>query len=147
MLRSSALVLLLTSCLFFLQNLHSAEKLLSLKCQNQHLAGSNADLAADLKREIRLQVLDNKSKAEIDDYLVTRYGEFVLYRPRFTAVTALLWIGPFVLLAGGIAGIVMMARRNARREANPDVKHANLEVSEQSSVNSAHLEQAKKLLQ
>jgi len=118
-----------------------------LKCQNQHLAGSNADLAADLKREIRLQVLDNKSKAEIDDYLVKRYGEFVLYRPRFTAVTALLWIGPFVLLATGIAGIVMMARRNARREAGLTAKQANLAATGGNSIDSAHLEQAKKLLQ
>jgi len=69
-----------------------------LKCQNQNLADSNADLAGDLRNEIREQVVAGNSRAEIDDYLVSRYGDFVLYKPRLKASTAILWFGPFVLL-------------------------------------------------
>jgi len=85
-----------------------------LKCQNQNLWDSNASLAGDLRREIREQIVAGNSKAEIDQFLVARYGEFVLYRPRFTAKTAILWIGPFVLLLIGLASLVLMARNKSR---------------------------------
>lgn len=70
-----------------------------LKCQNQNLAESRAGLAYDLKKQVYQQVLDGRNQQQIDDYLVSRYGEFVLYRPRFQASTWLLWLGPFALLA------------------------------------------------
>lgn len=88
-----------------------------LKCQNQNLADSNAGLAEDLRREIREQILAGKLKPDIDEYLVARYGEFVLYRPRFNAKTAILWVGPFVLGAAALASLFLMSsRRGARRK-------------------------------
>ena len=85
-----------------------------LKCQNQNLWDSNASLAGDLRREIRGQIVAGKDQNDIEEYLVARYGEFVLYRPRFTAKTALLWIGPFALLLIGLTSLVMMVRNKAR---------------------------------
>ncbi len=85
-----------------------------LKCQNQNLWDSNASLAGDLRREIREQILAGKEQADIDEYLVARYGEFVLYRPRFNAKTAVLWIGPFVLLLVGLGSLVLMVRSRAK---------------------------------
>lgn len=93
-----------------------------LKCQNQNLWDSNASLAGDLRREIRTQIIDGKTKAEIDGYLVARYGEFVLYRPRFSAKTAVLWIGPFVLLFIGLASIVFMVKRKAKESASRPIQ-------------------------
>lgn len=69
-----------------------------LKCQNQNLADSNAALAGDLRDEIRDQVQSGASRSEIDDYLVARYGDFVLYKPQLKASTLVLWFGPFLLL-------------------------------------------------
>lgn len=77
-----------------------------LKCQNQTIKDSNAFLAGDLRREIRRLLLEGKSDAEIFDYLVLRYGEFALYRPRASGKTLILWIAPFFLLLGG--GIIMV---------------------------------------
>jgi len=82
-----------------------------LKCQNQDLAGSNAALAGDLRREIRTRVIEGANDATIDTYLVSRYGEFVRYRPRFAGANLVLWIGPFVLLAIGLGVGWSMARR------------------------------------
>ena len=90
-----------------------------LKCQNQNLADSNAGLAIDLRREIYERVVAGEPKAAIDDYLVARYGEFVLYRPRLTAATAVLWIGPFVLLAIALFGAFLIVRRSGASAAAP----------------------------
>lgn len=76
-----------------------------LKCQNQTIKDSNAFLAGDLRREIRRLLLEGKSDAQIFDYLVLRYGEFALYRPRASGKTLILWLAPFFLLLGG--GFVM----------------------------------------
>ncbi|MEE9318877.1 MAG: cytochrome c-type biogenesis protein [Granulosicoccus sp.] len=94
-----------------------------LKCQNQNLASSNAGLADDLRQEIYIKVQAGDLQPAIDEYLVSRYGEFVLYRPRFNAVTALLWIGPFLLLALAIAAAVMYSRRNAAAVVKTDADH------------------------
>jgi cytochrome c-type biogenesis protein CcmH len=73
-------------------------------CQNQNIRDSNAFIAADLRREIRRLMAEGKSDAEVADFLVTRYGDFVLYRPRLAGKTLFLWIAPFFLiLLGGIA--------------------------------------------
>ena len=77
-----------------------------LKCQNQDLAGSNAALAGDLRRQIRQRIIDGDDDAAIDGYLVDRYGDFVRYRPRFAGANLVLWIGPFVLLLIAVPGIV-----------------------------------------
>jgi cytochrome c-type biogenesis protein CcmH len=79
-----------------------SQELRCLVCQNETLADSRADLAEDLRREIREQIKAGKSDQEIIDFLTARYGQFVLYRPRVTPTTYLLWFGPFVLLLGGL---------------------------------------------
>ena len=82
-----------------------------LVCQNQSIDDSNAPLARDLRLIVREKLVAGESEDAILAFLVARYGEFVLLKPRFTMATALLWLGPFlVLLAGGI-GIVLVARR------------------------------------
>src|SRR5438477_13040185 len=82
-----------------------------LVCQNQTLADSNAPLAEDLRREVRSLATSGKSDAEIKQYLVARYGDFVLYRPPLKSNTWLLWIGPFALLFGGGAIWYLIVRR------------------------------------
>ena len=69
-----------------------------LVCQNQSVAESNAELAKDLRREIKLQIQDGKSDTEIKRYLLDRYGEFILYEPAFTQKTLFLWFSPIILL-------------------------------------------------
>jgi cytochrome c-type biogenesis protein CcmH len=91
------------------------EKLRCLVCQNQSLADSNAELAGDLRKQVREQVAAGKTDDEIVAFLVQRYGDFVLYEPPFKATTALLWIGPFVLLLG--AGVVLLLTLRRRRDA------------------------------
>lgn len=84
-------------------------------CQNQSLADSNAQIAVDLRREVLELIRDGRSDGEIRDYLVQRYGEFVLYRPRVGAATWLLWFGPVVLLIGGAFVLFGLVRRRAPR--------------------------------
>ena len=74
-----------------------SEELRCLVCQNESLAGSRADLAVDLRREIRTLITDGKSDQDIMDFMVSRYGDFVRYRPPFKPVTWLLWLGPLLV--------------------------------------------------
>ena len=83
-----------------------------LVCQNQTLADSDAGLAVDLRRQVETMVAEGNSDAEIKDYLVERYGDFVLYKPRVQANTLALWIGPFVLLALGLGAWILVQRRS-----------------------------------
>jgi cytochrome c-type biogenesis protein CcmH len=92
-----------------------SQELRCLQCQNQTLADSPAGLAADLRREIRAQMKAGKSDQEIIAFLTQRYGDFILYRPRVTAATYLLWFGPFVLLLGGL--IVLFRYIKQRRDS------------------------------
>ena len=87
-----------------------------LVCQNQTIAESNAPLAQDLRRQVREQMEKGASDRDVIDYMVARYGDFVLYRPPFKATTVALWVGPFVLLA---LGALAAWRRVARRRAPP----------------------------
>jgi cytochrome c-type biogenesis protein CcmH len=80
-----------------------SKELRCLVCQNETLADSQADLAEDLRREIREQMQAGKSDQEIINFLTQRYGQFILYRPQVTPTTYLLWFGPFVLLLAGLA--------------------------------------------
>ena len=91
-----------------------SEELRCLVCQNESLAGSRADLAMDLKREIRTLIQSGKSDTEIMDFMVSRYGDFVRYRPPVNPVTWLLWFGPFVLLVGAVVVLVRMVRASQR---------------------------------
>ena len=88
------------------------EELRCLVCQNQTLADSNASLAEDLRREVRELAQQGKTDAEIKQYLVARYGDFVLYKPPVKPTTWLLWFGPFAfLLGGGLVWLVVLRRR------------------------------------
>lgn len=91
-----------------------AGELRCLVCQNETIAASNADLAVDLRREVRQMLREGKSEREIIDYMTARYGDFVLYRPPVKASTALLWFGPAVLLVGGVAVLWLVLRRRSR---------------------------------
>ena len=96
-----------------------AEELRCLVCQNQSLADSNAELAMDLKNQIRDKVKRGESDREIVDYMVARYGDFVLYRPPLKATTLMLWFGPLILLATGLA---VLFYRLARRRKITEVE-------------------------
>ena len=94
-----------------------SEELRCLVCQNESLAGSQADLAKDLRREIREQIAQGKSDKEILDFMTGRYGDFVRYRPPLKGTTFLLWFGPFLLLVAGIAALGIILRRRGKRVA------------------------------
>ncbi|HSM21390.1 MAG TPA: cytochrome c-type biogenesis protein [Rubrivivax sp.] len=93
-----------------------ADGLRCLVCQNETVAASNADLAVDLRSQIRQQLRDGRSDAEIRAYMVERYGDFVLYRPPLKATTVLLWVGPFLLL---LMAAWLMRRHLRDRAAAP----------------------------
>ena len=88
-----------------------SEEMRCLVCQNESLAGSRSDLANDLRREIRVLIVGGKSDEQIRNFMVERYGDFVLYRPPVKPITWLLWIGPFVILLAGIIGLMIYLRR------------------------------------
>jgi cytochrome c-type biogenesis protein CcmH len=94
-----------------------AEELRCLVCQNQTLADSHAALAVDLKNRIRELLREGKTEREVLDFMVQRYGDFVLYRPPLRAATALLWAGPFILLALGMGAWIVWLRGRKTSEA------------------------------
>jgi cytochrome c-type biogenesis protein CcmH len=91
-----------------------AAELRCLVCQNQTIADSNADLAQDLRRQVREMIARGQTDAQIIDFMTARYGDFVLYRPPLRASTALLWFGPAALLIGGVIVLVIVLRRRSR---------------------------------
>ncbi len=95
-----------------------SEELRCLVCQNQTIADSHAELAQDLKQEIREMAAKGMSDKAIIDYLVARYGDFVRYRPPLKASTLLLWLGPFALMLAGAIGLVVMLRRREKMVAD-----------------------------
>ena len=103
-----------------------AHELRCLVCQNQTLADSNAPLAVDLRNQIREQLKGGASERDVIDFMVARYGDFVLYRPPLKASTLALWIGPFVLLLGGAllligAGVLVFQLRKRRQTVQESV--------------------------
>jgi len=96
-----------------------SQELRCLVCQNETLADSRADLAEDLRDEIREQMKAGKSDKEIIAFLTQRYGQFILYRPQVTPTTYLLWFGPFVLLLAGLA--VLFRYIKQRRDLIPEL--------------------------
>ncbi len=91
-----------------------SEELRCLVCQNESLAGSRADLAMDLRRELRTLIKQGKTDAEIREFMVSRYGDFVLYRPPVKPTTWLLWAAPFGLMGAGLVALfVYLRRRNS----------------------------------
>ncbi|EGR0625137.1 cytochrome c-type biogenesis protein CcmH [Vibrio cholerae] len=88
------------------------------KCQNNTIADSNAELAQDLRQKVYEMTKEGKSKSEIVDYMIARYGNFVTYNPPFTLGTAVLWLGPISVLVIGFTVIVLRSRHKARDAAN-----------------------------
>jgi cytochrome c-type biogenesis protein CcmH len=88
-----------------------SEELRCLVCQNESLAGSRSELAQDLRRELRALIRQGRSDAQIKEFMVSRYGEFVLYRPPVKPSTWLLWMGPFVLMAAAVGSLLNYVRR------------------------------------
>lgn len=104
------------------------EELRCPKCQNQNLAGSNSPIAKDLRREIYRLIDEGKSDTEIVQFMVDRYGDFILYRPRLTGETVILWAAPAILLLLGALILVLMVRRR-RIEIPRDDSLSELEQS------------------
>ncbi len=96
------------------------EELRCPKCQNQNLAGSNSPISADLRRELHRLLLEGKSDTEIIDYMVSRYGEFVLYRPPLNKHTLALWIVPAGLLMLGAIAVILLLRRRTHIDTAAD---------------------------
>ena len=106
-----------------------SSELRCLVCQNESLSGSNAELAHDLRREIRSQIAAGRSDGEIRDFMVSRYGDFVLYRPPLKGTTLLLWFGPGLLFVGGLVALIRYLRRR-----NSAIKDAPLSAQEQEEL-------------
>ena len=104
-----------------------AEELRCLVCQNETIAASHADLAVDLRKQIRVKLGEGQSPQQIVDFMVERYGDFVRYRPPLKPTTVLLWAGPFVLLALAVVVLVLNVRR----------RRATLQVGELSEADAA----------
>jgi len=119
-----------------------AEELRCLVCQNESLAGSRADLAQDLRREVRILIKDGKSDADIREFMVSRYGDFILYRPPVKPTTWLLWGGPFLLLIAGVGALIVYLRRRNRAVAQAGSKH--LSTDEQKHAAALLEEETKK---
>ena len=98
-----------------------SEEMRCLVCQNESLAGSRSDLANDLRREIRTLIKEGKSDDQIRNFMVERYGDFVLYRPPVKPITWLLWIGPFVILLIGIGFLFSYLRRRNTSVASKEL--------------------------
>jgi cytochrome c-type biogenesis protein CcmH len=107
-----------------------SSELRCLVCQNQTIADSNAELAVDLRNEIREKIQANMSDAEIKDFMVARYGDFVLYRPPVKNTTLVLWAGPFLLLAAGGGILVFNLRRRRQDVADPELSHDEQALAE-----------------
>jgi len=109
-----------------------AAELRCLVCQNQTIADSHADLAVDLRNQVREMLRQGKSRDDVIAYMTARYGDFVLYRPPMKATTLLLWFGPLLLV---VAGLVVLFRRLARRRSTDEME-----------LSAAERERARKLL-
>ena len=111
---------------------HISEELRCLVCQNESLASSRAELANDLREEVRKLIKQDKSDTQIKDYLVARYGDFVLYKPEVKPLTWVLWFGPFLLLLMGVIGMALYLRQ---RQAAQTV-HTSLSDDDRRKVQS-----------
>lgn len=98
-----------------------AKELRCPKCQNQNLADSNAPISKDLKLEVYNLLQEGKSDKEIVDFMVERYGEFVLYRPKVSKVTYVLWYGPAVLIIIGIICVIVIVRKKPAKKVSAEL--------------------------
>ncbi|MFA7281742.1 MAG: cytochrome c-type biogenesis protein [Sterolibacterium sp.] len=113
-----------------------SEEMRCLVCQNESLSGSRSELAQDLRREIRTLIKEGKSDQDIMEFMVSRYGDFVRYRPPVKSTTYLLWFGPFLLLVGAIVALVIYLRRRSGRA----------EIAAESALSPEERRQAEKLM-
>ena len=102
--------------------LRLTKELRCLVCQNQNLADSNADLAKDLREKAYEMVKSGKSHDEITEYMIARYGDFVLYRPPVNTSTYLLWLGPFIFLLLALLALLYFIRRKSSSDDAPTVE-------------------------
>ena len=117
-----------------------AAELRCLVCQNQTIADSHASLAEDLRQQVREMIQQGKTDDEIRDFMTQRYGDFVLYKPPFKAQTALLWIGPALLMALAVGTLIVVLRRRQRLSDDafdPEID-PNLEADERERAPDAH---------
>ncbi|MBB5185787.1 MULTISPECIES: cytochrome c-type biogenesis protein CcmH [Zhongshania] len=110
---------------------HFIEELRCPKCQNQNLSGSDSAISKDLRRQIHQMIMDDKSDIEITQYMVARYGDFILYRPQFNAATAVLWLTPLALL---LLGLLVWWRMAATRAKPKLLSDQALSVTEQQQL-------------
>ena len=103
------------------------------KCQNQNLAGSNSPIAKDLRRELHRLLLEGRTDEQVVEYMVNRYGDFILYRPRFNAETAILWFAPAIFLVLGVI-IAWRVFRGQRQAALVEAAADNLNDDEQAQL-------------
>ena len=102
-----------------------SEELRCLVCQNQSLADSHADLAIDLKNQVREKMQQGASDADVITFMTERYGDFVLYRPPMKATTLLLWFGPGLLLIAGLIALFMRLKRRTQVQADAELSAAD----------------------
>ena len=105
-----------------------SNELRCLVCQNETIAASHAELAVDLRRQVREMLQNGQNEQQVVDYMTARYGDFVLYRPPFKALTVLLWIGPAVMIVLGLGALFVVLRRRSRladEAFEPDDKDAS----------------------
>ena len=107
-----------------------SEELRCPKCQNQSIADSDAGIAQDMRTRVHTMILEGKSDEDIVDYFVSRYGDFVSYRPPVNAGTSILWLGPILLLLGGGVVIAMLLRNASRKAAAEDERSQGKEPEE-----------------
>lgn len=115
------------------------EDLRCLVCQNQNISESNAELAKDMRRKTYEMVKQNKSETEISEFMVTRYGDFVLYRPPFEPMTWLLWFGPLIIFVFGLVFVVRYMKSQ-----NSSTQAASLSEEEIERIKNLHAEQDNK---
>ncbi|WP_295871852.1 cytochrome c-type biogenesis protein [uncultured Zhongshania sp.] len=108
------------------------EELRCPKCQNQNLSGSDSAISKDLRRQIHRMIMDDKSDIEITNYMVDRYGDFILYRPQFNGQTAVLWLSPVALL---LLGLLVWWRMASGRKRSKSTVDSSLSVAEQQRLN------------
>ena len=111
--------------------LEVSNELRCLVCQNQTIADSNADLAVDLKNQVRQQLSEGRSKQEILNYMTERYGDFVLYKPPLNAATLMLWVGPFLLMLLGLIVLVRQIKQRKQELSNETFSAEEIERARQ----------------
>lgn len=104
------------------------------KCQNQNLADSNAPIAQDLRTKIHSMLTEQRSDQEIIDYMIARYGDFVLYQPRMDTKTYILWFGPAALLILGVGVVFWISRKNTAQATTTAIESDSLDAQQQQQL-------------